>query len=113
MEGYRDPFNRACYPWGQENQELLDWYRNLGKLRQAHSVFKDGAMQALIADNGCLVYLRKNAEQEILIGLNATEETKRPPIPSEWHEAKAWLGKAPKDNLELPPYGCAVLVLER
>ncbi|MCI9576026.1 MAG: glycoside hydrolase family 13 protein [Clostridiales bacterium] len=113
MEGYRDPFNRACYPWGQENQELLDWYRNLGKLRQAHSVFKDGAMHALIADNGCLVYLRKNAEQEILIGLNATGETKWPPIPSEWHEAKAWLGQAPKDNLELPPYGCAVLVLEQ
>lgn len=113
MEGYRDPFNRACYPWGRENVELLDWYRNLGKLRKAYHVFKDGAMQTLIADNGCVVYLRKNGEQEILVGLNATEETKWPPIPSEWHDAKAWLGKVPKDNLELPPYGCVVLILER
>ena len=23
MEGYKDPFNRGCYPWGRENQELL------------------------------------------------------------------------------------------
>ena len=82
--------------------ELLDWYRNLGKLRKAYHVFKDGAMQTLIADNGCRIYLRKNGEQEILVGLNATEETKWPPIPSEWHDAKAWLGKVPKDNLELP-----------
>jgi glycosidase len=23
MEGYKDPFNRFCYPWGRENEELL------------------------------------------------------------------------------------------
>ena len=27
----RDPFNRGCYPWGRENQELLAWYRRWGK----------------------------------------------------------------------------------
>ena len=27
MEGYRDPFNRGCYPWGEEDPDLLAWYR--------------------------------------------------------------------------------------
>lgn len=26
MEGWRDPFNRRCYPWGKENKEILDFY---------------------------------------------------------------------------------------
>ena len=30
MEGYGDPFNRGCYPWGQEDRELLAWYHRLG-----------------------------------------------------------------------------------
>ena len=34
MEGYKDPFNRGCYPWGQENGELLAWYRRLGEIRR-------------------------------------------------------------------------------
>ena len=24
MEGYRDPFNRGCFPWGNEDEDLLD-----------------------------------------------------------------------------------------
>ena len=35
--GYRDPFNRCPYPWGQEDPELLDWFRQLGALRRAFS----------------------------------------------------------------------------
>ena len=27
MEGYRDPFNRCCYPWGKENKELIEWHK--------------------------------------------------------------------------------------
>ena len=33
LEGYRDPFNRGCYPWGGEDEGLLSWYRSLGALR--------------------------------------------------------------------------------
>ena len=29
LSGYRDPFNRCPYPWGQEDPELLDWFRQL------------------------------------------------------------------------------------
>ena len=37
MEGYRDPFNRQCYPWGREDSELIEWHRTLGKLRESCS----------------------------------------------------------------------------
>ncbi|MGN1050938.1 MAG: glycoside hydrolase family 13 protein, partial [Acutalibacteraceae bacterium] len=37
MEGYRDPFNRACYPWGKEDKEILKWHKDLGEIRQTVS----------------------------------------------------------------------------
>ena len=42
MEGGRDPFNRRPYPWGRENTEILDHFRQLGKLRREHPAFRLG-----------------------------------------------------------------------
>ena len=33
MQGCEDPFNRRCYPWNREDNELIEFYHALGKLR--------------------------------------------------------------------------------
>lgn len=62
MEGYKDPFNRGCYPWGRENQELLAWYRRLGEIREEHPVFKEGSFRLLKAKGSLLAYVREDPE---------------------------------------------------
>ena len=42
LEGYRDPFNRRTFPWGEEEHELQDWYIRLGHLRKTLPVLKTG-----------------------------------------------------------------------
>ena len=34
MQGYEDPFNRRCYPWGEEDKNLVSYFRVLGELRR-------------------------------------------------------------------------------
>ena len=34
VQGFADPYNRAPYPWGREDEELLYHYRMLGLLYQ-------------------------------------------------------------------------------
>ncbi len=59
LEGYRDPFNRACYPWGREDAELLDWYRALGKMRaEQKSILARGGYRTLRAEGNLLVMER-------------------------------------------------------
>ena len=59
MEGYRDPFNRACYPWGQEDQDLLAWYKELGKLRgQEKDILGQGLYRTLHANGNLLAFER-------------------------------------------------------
>ena len=36
MEGYRDPFNRACYPWGHEDEVSQNEKQRWAKLMQGY-----------------------------------------------------------------------------
>ncbi len=59
MEGYRDPFNRFCYPWGKEDQDLLDWYRTLGRLRtEQKAILARGGYRTLLAEKNLLAFER-------------------------------------------------------
>jgi 4-alpha-glucanotransferase len=46
LTGFDDPFNRACYPWGNVNEELLAWYRQAIALRNAFAPFRTGTFEA-------------------------------------------------------------------
>lgn len=41
-QGFEDPLNRSTYPWGKEDCELVEHYRNLGKLRAKYSDILQG-----------------------------------------------------------------------
>ena len=45
VEGLGDPFNRVTYPWGHEDSELVDFYRQLGILRKSQSVLSNGYLK--------------------------------------------------------------------
>ena len=58
MEGYHDPFNRYCYPWGHENQELLSWYRKIIAIRRSHPVYATGRYRTVAAFEGLYAFER-------------------------------------------------------
>ncbi|MDD6032879.1 MAG: glycoside hydrolase family 13 protein [Oscillospiraceae bacterium] len=37
LSGFADPWNRRCYPWGEEDHELIAFFQRLGRLRQSFS----------------------------------------------------------------------------
>ncbi|MCL1917637.1 MAG: 4-alpha-glucanotransferase [Peptococcaceae bacterium] len=49
MEGFRDPYNRGPYPWGQEDQVILDMYRRWTALRREYDLLRDGEMWPVCA----------------------------------------------------------------
>lgn len=73
MEGYEDPFNRRCYPWGNENKELLNWYQKLGAIRKKLSVFKDGSYKTIYADDQVFVFQRTNNKEQVVVGVNCSD----------------------------------------
>lgn len=49
LEGGTDPQNRKTYPWGHENIDLLNWYRDLIAIRNHYDVLKTGQWEPLYA----------------------------------------------------------------
>ncbi|MGI6211713.1 MAG: glycoside hydrolase family 13 protein [Anaerovoracaceae bacterium] len=74
MEGYKDPFNRRCYPWGHEDQDLLKWYRYLISFRKSHAVFRDGGYRTVAAISGVYGFERYNEEERIVTAANCGSE---------------------------------------
>ncbi len=73
LEGYEDPFNRRTYPWGNEDQDLLAWYRYLGKLRKEHSALVGGTLKFLHGRDDIVVYRRQDKAETVDIYINRSE----------------------------------------
>ena len=85
LEGFSDPFCRGTYPWGKENQELLNHYTALGKMRRENEAFKTGEFLPVTDENGIFSFKRKSKTQELLIFVNATH-SERPVLITETTE---------------------------
>ena len=76
MEGFEDPFNRQTYPWGSEDQDLLNWYRALGRLRRRYQALRRGSIRYLAGKGPLLVFLRETEEERLLCVFNAGNEAR-------------------------------------
>jgi len=47
LEGEKDPDNRRTYPWGNENQEMIEFFSDLTKLRRDNAVLRTGFWRIL------------------------------------------------------------------
>ena len=63
--GYEDPLNRGTYPWGREDNTLLQHYQALGKLRQEYSRFFLGETVFENVTDVNLEIVRRSEEGEI------------------------------------------------
>ncbi len=110
MEGYQDPFNRGCYPWGQEDTDLIEWFRALGALRKAHPVFCEGAFTPVAEQNGALVFSRSNEDEDVLIAVNPTDKVCAIPLPTTFCKGESLLGNSyiERGFWQLPPLSCGV-----
>ncbi|HIZ20585.1 MAG TPA: glycoside hydrolase family 13 protein [Firmicutes bacterium] len=113
MEGYRDPFNRGCYPWGKEDGGLLHWYRRLGQLRRNCPALRQGDFRPLGGTDDALCYERAGDGSRLLCGVNAGQEGAAFRLPEAWRGATVSLGRGrvEGDTLFLPPEECALATL--
>lgn len=108
VEGYKDPFCRACFPWGKENKLLLDFYRRLGELRKL-SVFADGDFYQIVAEKGVYAFRRNdvNTDTEVFVGVNCGNADYQLTLPDTYEDMLT--GRLYKDRCVLSPYGYVVL----
>lgn len=74
MQGYRDPFNRLPFPWGKEDNEILEFYQKIGKIRRQEEVFKGGLFNLLECNSEILAFARYNDDEFTVTLVNRSTE---------------------------------------
>lgn len=74
IEGWRDPFNRRCYPWGNENKVIMAHYLNMTEFRKKNNVLAEGKYKCLIHDKDIFVYERFDNNEKLLIAVNLSSK---------------------------------------
>nr|WP_297274110.1 glycoside hydrolase family 13 protein [uncultured Agathobaculum sp.] len=69
-QGFEDPFNRRTYPWGQEDRELLAFYRRLCTLRADSQTLADGELRFVRCHGALLQYERVSDTSRLMVVVN-------------------------------------------
>ncbi len=79
--GWTDPDNRRTYPWGKEDLELLEFYREAICVHKQNQPLKDGSYMLLIADTDLVCYGRFNENDSVLTVINTSDIDKEISVP--------------------------------
>ena len=91
MEGWEDPFNRAGYPWGQEDSELKSFFSKLAHLRREQPALQTGQLHWRWTAGSLLVFARELDGQLLTTVVNAADSPQTLTLP--------WFGDTAHDLL--------------
>lgn len=79
--GFTDPDNRRTYPWGRENQELIEYHKELIRIHKNYEVFRTGSLQWLVRKENILAYGRFNDSDQFVVIINHGSELEEVRVP--------------------------------
>lgn len=68
--GWTDPDNRRTYPWGREDLDLLEFYRDAIAIHKQNSVLRNGAYMPLFERKDVISYGRFNKSSQMAVIVN-------------------------------------------
>ena len=79
--GFTDPDNRRTYPWGKEDQEMLEFHREMIRIHKEYPVLRTGSLRMLRWADNMLAFGRFDEEEQIVLVLNNSKDLKEVTIP--------------------------------
>lgn len=75
VTGSKDPDDRRTYPWGEENDKLIDHYQKLGKIREKNQeLLAHGDLKNLHMNGNVFVYGRSLDKKSAIVAINRGNE---------------------------------------
>ena len=114
MQGYKDPFNRCCYPWGSENQALIAFYRKLGQIRRESDCLKEGTFFTVSEMLSCLAFERVGKKDALLVIVNRNPHAINYRLPEKWQFSRSLLAQETvTESVNVDALGAVILKKEK
>ena len=79
--GWTDPDSRRAYPWGHEDEELIQYHKELIRIHKEHQVLRTGSILFLCGEYQCISYGRFDDNEHIVVAINISQDTRHLEIP--------------------------------
>lgn len=79
--GWTDPDSRRAYPWGHEDEELIQYHKELIRIHKEHQVMRTGSILFLFGEYQCISYGRFDDNEHIVVAINISQDTRHMEIP--------------------------------
>ncbi len=109
LQGYKDPFNRRCYPWGKEDTELISYTKELGTIRRNNEVFRNGLLAFLPTQDDVMAFARYRDGEGVAVQIYAnrsthTQTVELTPFANSYQVNTVLRGAMEGNTLTIPPY---------
>ena len=84
--GFTDPDNRRTYPWGNEDQELIAYHKELIRIHKKNQACRTGSGKIILALHGIIGMIRFTRDSQVLVLVNNNEEGQKVSVP-------VWIGE--------------------
>lgn len=109
VQGIGNLLNRATYPWGKEDLELLSFYKELIKSRKSEAFLRKADMRVLFIDQNHLMFERFDDNEQAIVITSRVNVQTQIAIPEEYKNAKVIFSNGKNSKKNLAPYGAIVL----
>ncbi len=72
--GFTDPDNRRTYPWGREDQDMINFHRDMIAIHKRCQELKTGSWIRVLSDYNVIAYGRFNKKEKSLIIINNNDD---------------------------------------
>jgi alpha-glucosidase len=79
--GWTDPDNRRTYPWGHEDQELIDFHREIIAIHKSSEALLYGSYKMLVSDHNLICYGRFYGDDAAVVVVNISDDERQVNIP--------------------------------
>ena len=79
--GWTDPDSRRAYPWGHEDEELIQYHKELIRIHKEHQVLRTGSILFLFGEYQCISYGRFDDNEHIVVAINISQDTRHMETP--------------------------------
>ncbi len=72
--GWTDPDNRRTYPWGREDQQLIEFHKAMISIHRESSALRTGSLKMLCGGTGFMAYGRFDQKERYITVINNLQE---------------------------------------
>ena len=76
VTGGKDPDNRKSYPWGHEDNDLIDFYKKIADIRNSQNGLKKGDFNVFDTDEDVFAFERIYENERIVVIVNVSSAQK-------------------------------------